>query len=266
MITVEGVDVTVGSRRVLNTIDLTAGNGEVTALIGPNGCGKTTLLRVLAGELGVQRGEVRMAGRPLTRWSRLERARHRAVLPQSSSLRFGLTVIEVVLLGRAPHASSPRDRDIAREALAAVACAHLETRRYPTLSGGERQRIQLARVLAQVWDPRDAAERYLLLDEPTNHLDIAQREIALRAVRDFARSGGCVVAVLHDLGLTARYADRVALLADGRLLANGEPRAVLTEDYLHHAFGLALAEADVAPWSPVPSAQACLRSDSKITR
>jgi iron complex transport system ATP-binding protein len=209
------------------------------ALIGPNGAGKSTLLRVLSGEIAPSGGEVKMAGRPLQAWTAKERARMRAVLAQDTVLTFPFTAFEVALMGRFPfnggHATR-RDRDIALETLRYVDVAHLATRLYPTLSGGERQRVQLARVLAQLWEPQ-AGPRYLLLDEPTSSLDLAHQHQALRGARRFAQDHGvAVLAVLHDLNLAAQFANRVALLSRGRLAACDTPRAVLTEARLAECF------------------------------
>jgi ABC-type hemin transport system ATPase subunit len=182
MLAAHHVTLRVGRKALLNDVSLAFNPGEVLALIGPNGAGKSTLLKAVAGELTPTTGVVELEQKPLAAWSLQERARRRAVLPQHSMLDFPFTVLEVVLLGRSPHGggASVHDHYIARQALAAVEAAHLEQRLYPTLSGGERQRVQLARVLAQIWEPLpDGTARYLLLDEPTASLDLAHQHATL---------------------------------------------------------------------------------------
>jgi iron complex transport system ATP-binding protein len=152
----------------------------------------------------------------------------------------------VALMGRLPHlkgAESARDYEIAHAALEAVEAEHLAERLYTTLSGGEKQRVQLARVLAQIWEARhdetdtDGA-RFLLLDEPTSNLDLAHQHSTLGVARRFAREGVGVLVILHDLNLAAQYADRILMLNDGRIAHAGSPREVLTRDAIHEVFGV----------------------------
>ncbi len=239
----DGVTVVRSRRRLLADVDLALVPGELLAVMGENGAGKSTLLRAMAGEIVPDVGEVRLAGRRLAAWKPREIARRRAVLPQDSSVAFPFTAFEVALLGRAPHDGGrpgARDRAIAHDALAATDAAHLEHRLYPTLSGGERARVMLARVLAQLAEPADTG-RALLLDEPVAALDIAHQHLALRIAGEAAhREGMGVIAVLHDLNLAARYADRVFLMKAGRLVAAGPPDAVLTEARMSECFSMNL--------------------------
>lgn len=230
----------IGRQWLLEQVSLALRPGELLALLGPNGAGKSTLLRLLTGEARPTRGGITLDGRPLQDWPSRALARRRAVLPQSSVLAFPFTVLEVVLLGRTPHcvgSERERDRDIAWQALAAADIVPLAERLYTTLSGGERQRVQLARVLAQIWEPpRDGEVRYLLLDEPVASLDLAHQHGVLALTHRLSREGVGVLAVLHDLNLAAQYADRVAMLASGRLQAVGAPRQVLTEERVEQVF------------------------------
>ncbi|MBX3015570.1 MAG: heme ABC transporter ATP-binding protein [Caldilineaceae bacterium] len=246
------VSVRVGSTTLLDRVSLTLAPGELVAVVGTNGAGKSTLLRVLIGDLRPWTGEVRLAGRPLTAWKGREVARMRAVLPQDSALTFPFTALEVVLMGRAPHCGTqerPVDYAIANAALAATDALPLAERLYPTLSGGERQRVQLARVLAQIWEaPPDAPlvsphrqtgqERYLLLDEPTSNLDLAHQHATLRVTRTLAQTGVGVLAIVHDLNLAAQYADRVVVLKGGTLMAAGPTPEILTPTILSKAFAI----------------------------
>jgi iron complex transport system ATP-binding protein len=230
-------------RNVLDGVNFRARPGHVTAILGANGAGKSTLLRVLAGELRPASGEVRFARRMLSDWASRELALRRAVVPQASALNFPFRVIEVVMQGRAPHAEGrAADETAALAALEAVNLTAHATRDYTTLSGGERQRVHLARALAQVGLCGEG--RTLLLDEPTASLDLRHQHDVLRVARRFADSGGCVVVVLHDLNLCARYADKVFLLHYGRLLGAGDVGAVMTPEWLGAAYGISVHRMD----------------------
>jgi len=224
-----------GHRRILEQVELVLEPGEVLVVLGTNGAGKSTLLATLTGELAPSAGQVLLGERPLASWSAQERARRMAVLPQSSALAFAFEVQEVVAMGRMPNASGQRrDAEILREAMAAADVSHLATRSYLSLSGGERQRVHLARVLAQVWD--SAEQGCLLLDEPTASLDLAHQHLTLQQARDMASRGLAVLVVLHDLNLAARYADRLLLLHEGRVCAQGSPWEVLQVERLEQVF------------------------------
>jgi iron complex transport system ATP-binding protein len=241
MLSAVEVGLTVGGARLLDGVTLDLHPGELLAVVGPNGAGKSTLVRLLSGESAPSAGRVELEGSPLATWPARELARRRAVLPQRSSLSFAFSALHVALLGRTPHAGRSRPADdlfIAREALRAAQADHLRHRSYPTLSGGEQQRVQWARVLAQIWEPPAAGARYLLLDEPTAALDLAHQLHILRTAREVARSGVALLAVLHDLNLAARFADRILLLSRGRRAALGTPREVLCAEILAPAFGL----------------------------
>ncbi|HMA14697.1 MAG TPA: heme ABC transporter ATP-binding protein [Kiloniellaceae bacterium] len=242
MLRADDIGVAFGSAEILRGSSLAVAPGEVVAVLGPNGAGKSTLLSVLAGTLRPQRGAAALEGKALAAWSPRALALRRAVLPQHSELAFGFSVLEVVLLGRSPHAGrSSRDEDvaIAEACLAEAEVAPLAGRVYTTLSGGERQRVQLARVLAQIGYPEPADEgRYLLLDEPTASLDPAHQHATLRTARRAAERGIGVVAILHDLNLAALYADRLVVLSRGALAAEGPPEAVLTEALVREVFDL----------------------------
>ncbi|WP_227982278.1 heme ABC transporter ATP-binding protein [Nocardia spumae] len=223
-----GVGVIREGRPVLDGVDLEVVAGQVLALVGPNGAGKSTLLAALSGELEPSSGTVELDGQPLAHWTPTDMARRRAVLPQNHTVGFPFTVREVVAMGRSPWARTARqdaDERIMADAMAATDVEFLAARPFPALSGGERARVALARVLAQDTET-------VLLDEPTAALDLGHQEQVLGLAAARARAGAAVVVVLHDLGLAAAYADRVAVLAEGRLTAVGGPRDILTTDLL----------------------------------
>jgi iron complex transport system ATP-binding protein len=224
-VTVSGLGVVVGRRALLTDVDLVVERGEVLALVGPNGAGKSTLLRAIAGDVD-HTGTVTVDGVPAGSEPPIATARRRAVLEQEHAVAFGFRLGEVVRMGRAPWRGTDRaeddDRVVAR-VLDQVELADRIDQTFPSLSGGERARASFARITAQ-------ETPVLLLDEPTAALDLRHQEGVLRIARAHAAAGGAVVVVLHDLTLAGAYADRVAMLADGRLVADGTPAEVLTAE------------------------------------
>ncbi|MFO7779900.1 MAG: heme ABC transporter ATP-binding protein [Nitriliruptoraceae bacterium] len=223
----------VDARALVDEVSLNIRPGRLHAVVGPNGAGKTTLLRLLTGDLEPDSGEVRLGDRPLQQWRPREAARTRAVLSQQVVLQFAFTVTQVVEMGRAPYRDRDAPDEVARavaEALEATDITHLADRSYPTLSGGERRRADLARVLAQ-------RTPVVLLDEPTAALDVHHQDLVLTIARHLADDRGCaVVAVLHDLNLAAAYADRIAVLADGRLRVDAPPSEALEAGLLSEVY------------------------------
>jgi iron complex transport system ATP-binding protein len=234
----------VSSRILVNDLSADIRGGELWCLLGPNGCGKTTLLLAFAGLRLPDAGEIYLAGSALQRWSATEAARLRGFLPQVVHDAFSATVLDCVMIGRHPHIGRWRweakdDRQIASDALAAVGIGHLAERDVLSLSGGERQRTALATVLAQ-----DTA--VLLLDEPVAHLDIHQQVEVMRHLQRLTRTAGkAIVVSVHDMNLAARFADRALLfLGEGRV-AHGAAEDVLLESTLSQAFGHRIERATV---------------------
>jgi iron complex transport system ATP-binding protein len=232
----ENVSLAQGARAVLVDASLALAFGEVLVLAGRNGAGKTTLLRVATGIAAPSAGSVRLEGRALAELPRREIARTLALVPQDTSVPFPFTVEEIVLLGRAPHLSalgfeSREDRRIAGACMERLGIGALAQRSIQELSGGERQLAMIARALAQT-------PRILLLDEPAAHLDLAHRLALEELLRSLAREGRAALLVSHDLAGAARVADRIALLAGGRVLACGAPRDVLRAESMREAFGV----------------------------
>jgi iron complex transport system ATP-binding protein len=223
-------------RRVIGAgLNVTLGKGEVLALLGPNGGGKTTLLKTLLGLLPPLAGHVELAGRRLQRLSDRERARAIGYVPQTHGATFAFTVETLVLMGRTAHGGlfdppSARDRDVARAMLQRFGISALAERPYTMISGGERQLALLARALAQEPD-------FVVLDEPTASLDFGNQGKVLREIRGLADSGHGVLFTTHDPNHARRAADRAMLLRDGRCLDEGPVAAVLTRDMLAELYG-----------------------------
>ena len=228
-----------GHRTLLNGIDLSIRPGEVLAVLGANGAGKSSLLKVLCGEWPLQDGEIRIDGEPIQRFDKGALARVRAIMPQSSPMNFPFRVWEVVALGRTPYGRRRRgfERSQALARLRLTGTDHLAERRVTTLSGGELQRVQLARVLNQLLSSR-AEHRYLFLDECTASLDPAHQHQVFRLVRELARERIGVFAIVHDINLAAQYADRVLFLKDGHLLDSGTVHQCMTPEQIASAFQL----------------------------
>lgn len=221
-----------GRQDVLHSVDLDIRPGELLAIVGPNGAGKSTVLAALSGDLPLVNGHVLLNGRPLTDWRPADLARHRAVLLQHNVVAFGFTATEIVRMGRAPWDDSTpvEDEAVVLQAMRDTDTMHLAQRPVTSLSGGEQARVALARTLAQ-------QTPVLLLDEPTAALDLRHAETILVLLAAHAEAGRSVVAVLHDLDLAAAHAHRVALIANGTLLADGPPEEVLTSELLSHTYG-----------------------------
>mgnify|MGYP001800400774 FL=1 len=249
------ISVRFGAAQILQNVDFTAKAGSFSAIIGPNGSGKTTLLRAMTGEFG-HSGRLSINGQDTRETDADTLARQRAVLAQSTQLAFPFTVLEVVRLGLTAGVATgdPTDTaDLPFKALARVGLEGFEGRFYAELSGGEKQRVQLARVLVQIWLPvLNAQPRWLFLDEPVSSLDIGHQLLVMQIAADYAKAGGGVISVMHDLNLTAMFAQNVMLLADGNCLASGKPSEVLTNATLSTAYGCSLAiktaPTDGAPW------------------
>ncbi len=222
-----------GGRAILDDASIDIRAGEIHALVGPNGAGKSTLFGVLAGDVTAQTGAVTLDGAPIAGIRPQTLARARAVLLQENAVSFPFTAEQVVRMGRAPWArteSAEQDDELVAAAMEATEVEPLAARPVTSLSGGERARVALARVLAQ-------NTGILLLDEPTAALDLKHHEDVMRLIRAQADAGIAVAIVLHDLNAALAHADRVTLLADGRVAASGTAAEVLTAERIEAVYG-----------------------------
>ena len=237
-----GISITVPGRQLVERLDLRLAPGELVAVLGCNGVGKTLTLNTLAGLRAVESGSIALDGRELATMSRLEIARRLALLPQLIDDIFPATVLDTALIGRHPHIGalrweSPEDYDITMAALVTMDLGDYSQRDVLTLSGGERRRLAVAQVLAQ-------RPNYYLLDEPTNHLDPQHQYDVLHEFRRLADNGACVVASLHDVNLASRFADRCLLLhGDGRWEL-GDTGSILDESRLSALYGTGVESVD----------------------
>lgn len=239
MITAKNLTVALSGKTIVHGVSLTAKAGELTAIVGPNGSGKTTTMKALAGELP-SKGEITINGHALGALEPWQLAVKRAVLPQAATIAFPFTVREIVRMGLTvgPNRHAERIEAITAEALAAVDLSGFAGRFYQELSGGEQQRVQLARVLSQIWEPvLDGEPCFLMLDEPVSALDIRHQLTIMTLARRYCEGGGGVIAVMHDLNLTAMFADHMVMMKSGRIERAGAPAEVMTDDAMEAVFG-----------------------------
>ncbi len=234
MLNIRNMSYYIGKIPLVRDVSLDVHEGELVVLVGANGAGKTTMLRLIAGELRPSAGQISIRGRQLDRYRMRDLALERAVMRQHIYMSFDFTTYEVVMMGRHPHIRSGEtqtDRQVVSDVLDKTETTHLSDQFYATLSGGEKARVTLARVLAQ-------QTPILLLDEPTGAMDLRHQQLTMQLARAVADEGGAVLAVLHDLNLAAMYADRMGLMQHGELVALGEPRAVLNAENIQSVFNL----------------------------
>jgi iron complex transport system ATP-binding protein len=239
MITAKNLTVSLSGKTIVHGVALEAKAGQLTAIVGPNGSGKTTTMKAIAGELP-SKGEITINGHALGTLEPWQLAVKRAVLPQAATIAFPFTVREIVRLGLTvgPNRHAERIDAITSEALAAVDLSGFAGRYYQELSGGEQQRVQLARVLSQIWEPvLDGEPCFLMLDEPVSALDIRHQLTIMQLARRYCEGGGGVIAVMHDLNLTAMFADHMVMMRAGRIERSGPPAEVMTDDAMETVFG-----------------------------
>lgn len=237
---IEASDVTfkVGSKTLLKNVSFKLRPGELCAITGANGAGKSTFLKVLCRELRHASGKIEINGRSINDYSSLEMAQIRSVLSQQNRVSLPFKVAEIVMMGRYPffgRKPSSKDHSIVENCINRLEINHLADRLYPTLSGGEQQRVQIAKTLAQVWKTPNA---YIFLDEPTTGLDLKHQYQLIQLANELANNGYGIVAVIHDLNVAMQHTDKVLLLNKGEVHAYGKPADVLTPQNIKETFGI----------------------------
>ena len=244
---IEAVDITyrIGSRELISCVSAEFAAGLLHLIIGPNGAGKSTLIKLLSRSERPQTGSICYDGEDIRDSNEVDLAKRRAVLSQAVEVAFPLTVREVVMMGRYPHFGGrpgPLDSEIVSEMMELFDVTEFANRDYLTLSGGERQRVNFARVLGQLWRPHNETNghcRFLFLDEPLTFLDIHHQIEFMKRVRGFASQADVVtVGVVHDLNLAARFADRIVVMDNAKIVASGTPKEVLTAESIRSVFNV----------------------------
>jgi len=238
MLIADNLTYSVKGYTILKGINFVIRPGEMVALLGANGAGKSSLIKLLNAEQKPSDGSIHLCGADLMQYKAVSLAKIRATMAQHHHMSADFSVREVVLMGRYPHYdNSPKEQDIraVEQTMKLCGVTHLEERSIMSLSGGERQRVHLARVLAQLWGQPDAL---LLLDEPISAMDIKYQHQTLALARALADKGWMIVAVLHDINLSAQYADRLFLMKNGRKMMDGTPAEVLTTRNIYTIFGI----------------------------
>jgi len=236
-VTIEGLKFSYGKTRILDGLDIAVADREILSLVGPNGCGKTTLIKCISGILRPQ-GRVLLGGREVESMSRRDVARYIGYVPQSTTSVLTTTVFDTVLMGRKPRMGwRVGDEDIDRvvEMMKLLSVEDFALRDFSELSGGQKQRVLIARALAQ--EPQ-----VLLLDEPTSNLDIRHQLEVMETVRSLVkRTGVSAILAIHDLNLAARYSDTLVMLKEGKVHAFGDPFTLLTKENIRSIFGVEAA-------------------------
>ncbi|MBX2956215.1 MAG: heme ABC transporter ATP-binding protein [Cyclobacteriaceae bacterium] len=223
-------------KQIVRDCSLEVQPGVFTAVVGPNGAGKTSLLKILANEVTNYRGQVQLNGMPVYKLKHRELSKLRAVLPQHTTVNFPFTIEQVIQIGRYAHLTTKNENErIITEVMERTSLTSFKGRMYQTLSGGEQQRVQMARVMAQIWD-KAVSPKYLLLDEPTSSLDLSQQHALLELAKNLCSRNIGVLAILHDLNLAAQYGDEVLFLKGGITTAQGTVLDVMTRDVIEETF------------------------------
>lgn len=236
-ISTENLDIAYDEALIVKALDMNIPHGKITSIIGPNGCGKSTVLKAVGRILKPKKGMVYLSGEDIKKLATKEIAKKMAILPQTPTAPSGLTVSELVAYGRFPHQRgfgklTPEDKKIVQWALGVTKLTEFEHREVDTLSGGQRQRVWIAMALAQQTD-------LILLDEPTTYLDLAHQLEVLELLHDLNRNQKVtIVMVLHDLNLAARFSDYMIAIRDGKIIKHGSAEEVMTKTVLNEAFSI----------------------------
>ncbi|UPW17706.1 heme ABC transporter ATP-binding protein [Agarivorans sp. TSD2052] len=230
------IDLQLGVKRLFKQLSVSFSAGQHTALLGANGAGKSSLLKLICGDRTQHAGVIDILGQPREAWNKPALSRHLAVLPQSSELSFAFSVSEVVALGLINSSLSyQQQQHVIKQQLDLMDIWHYRDTPYPQLSGGEKQRVHYARVTAQL-ATTPIEQQILLLDEPTSALDLSHQQVLMEHASQLSQQGATVISVVHDLNLASRYCQRIILLKQGEICADGKPEQVLTQANINHVF------------------------------
>jgi iron complex transport system ATP-binding protein len=242
MLKLENIYYNIREKSILDNINLTFEPGKIHMILGPNGSGKTSLLKIASGQVDAHQGKVWYAQGLLSQIDLKQIATYRGYLSQQNNIPFPLKVEALVSMGRYPHFDfqpSKKDVEIVQEVIEKLDIKHLTKRDYTTLSGGEQQRVQFARVLAQIWETKEGTIRYLFLDEPLNNLDMQYQKYLLETIKSLITSNLVIIMIIHDLNWAFAYADEVYFMKEGQLFANGHPLKIVDELLISNVFNIA---------------------------
>lgn len=241
MLDLQNIQYKVGQKQILTNVNIAFEPGQIHMVLGPNGSGKTSLLKIASGQNHKFQGKVIYGAQSLDTISPSYLAKYRSYLSQQSTIAFPLTVKEVVNMGRYPHFEyqlSKHDHDITAQVIEKLEIQQLQNRDFNTLSGGEQQRVQFARVLSQVWEPVEGENRYLFLDEPLNNLDIQYQKAFLELIQGFLQKDIVIIMIVHDINWAFSYADKVYFLKEGQLIAHGSPIEIINTNLIKNVFSV----------------------------
>ena len=241
MLKLEEIYYNIRGKKILQDIHLQFEPGKIHMILGPNGSGKTSLLKIASGQIDIYQGKVLYNQNSVREIDLSELAKYRGYLSQQNNIPFPLKVSELVSMGRYPHFEfqpSKKDNEIVQEVSEKLAIQHLSQRDYTTLSGGEQQRVQFARVLAQIWESKENQNKYLFLDEPLNNLDIQFQKYLLQTIRSLITSNLVVIMIVHDINWALAYANEVYFMKEGHLVANGNPLHIINEELMQKVFDI----------------------------
>jgi iron complex transport system ATP-binding protein len=239
MLKLQDIQYNISGKQILSNVNIDFAPGQLHMILGPNGSGKTSLMKIASGQIENFKGLVSYDNTSIKEITTASLATYRSYLSQQNHIPFPLKVIELIQMGRYPHyeyQASKKDFDIIHEVIDQLSIQHLQNRDFNTLSGGEQQRVQFARVLAQVWEKINGKNRYLFLDEPLNNLDIQYQKYLLQTIQKFIGEDMVVIMVVHDINWALAYADKVYFLKEGNLFAHGNPTDIITTQLIADVF------------------------------
>jgi len=227
---------------ILDDISLHIKSGDMVSIIGPNGSGKTTMLKAISNEISITDGEINFINKNISDWDLNDFANKKAVLSQSNNLVFPFSVIDIVKMGRFPlknKGNQIEENNLCKKILNIFDLDDYVNQNYITLSGGEKQRVQLARVIAQIWSD-DYSKKILILDEPTSYLDIKHQHSLFQFLKELNKKGLTIIMVLHDLNHALLNSNKIAVLKDSKLISFGETKNIITEKLIKNVFEIDL--------------------------